>query len=392
MVVNLINKKLFQSLSILVLFIICVMLPGSAKASEIEPTQLEDAVAVIVSVYDLTISNIGDGDGLVEVNYRDLPEGTIAILNARPDDFSLFVAWQVVEGDINIEDPYDPELAFVVTDESYVIEAYFTLEYYNIAVFTDYGDGGPMDAQFGQAIQTAIVSADLEPLPGYHFLGWQLMTGETTLENPQTLNLTFKMPSENVMVVAYFEPLLYSDIENHKHYTALSNASFGGWLIEIYPEEELLPDEQLTRAEFAVMIKKAFDLGTPSRQKEFPFVDCLDIPASEAIGDLYSLEIISGIASDLFGPDLPVTKEQAVSILVRLLGYLHRPGLEVAQEPVMNFRDIEDISDWALETVTRAYKLNLDQGNPDNTYEPQALLTRAEGILRIMRTLAISRS
>jgi len=77
-----------------------------------------------------------------------------------------------------------------------------------------------------------------------------------------------------------------------------------------------------------------------------------------------------------FGPDDPVTREQAVVILYR---YAKSKGLDVsASADLSKFVDRDNISDWALDAMKWAVAVGIIQGRPGNKTAPADTSTRAE--------------
>jgi hypothetical protein len=95
-------------------------------------------------------------------------------------------------------------------------------------------------------------------------------------------------------------------------------------------EREFRPEAPLLRAQFAKMICEAFDVPV-TEDMGYPFTDLgPDVPDNlyphEYVAALSATGILKGKTSSIFDPYSPVTRAQAVSILVRALDKFH-PGL-----------------------------------------------------------------
>jgi hypothetical protein len=92
--------------------------------------------------------------------------------------------------------------------------------------------------------------------------------------------------------------------------------------------------------------------------------------------------MISGYSPTWFGPDDPLTREQMTTIAVKATD----PGNPVGtDEP--DFQDSPAISAWAAQAVAVASQEKLVSGYPDDTFQPQALASRAEAVMVINKAL-----
>ncbi|CAN7308088.1 cadherin-like beta sandwich domain-containing protein [Paenibacillus sp. LjRoot153] len=100
----------------------------------------------------------------------------------------------------------------------------------------------------------------------------------------------------------------------------------------------------------------------------------LDVPAShwavETVKEMAAKHVIEGISDTQFAPEQQVTRAQFVSMLVRSLGVKEN-------NKVAPFQDI-DASAWYTSSIGVAYKLGLISGRTNNTFDPNAWITREE--------------
>ncbi|HEY8530256.1 MAG TPA: S-layer homology domain-containing protein [Paenibacillaceae bacterium] len=94
--------------------------------------------------------------------------------------------------------------------------------------------------------------------------------------------------------------------------------------------------------------------------------------------------IVQGKSPTVFAPDDPVSREEAAVILIRTLTAITGRTPPVADEA---FRDENRISAWALEAVQQARAAGLLRGRGDGTFDPGAVMTRAEGAQLIKNLL-----
>lgn len=144
-----------------------------------------------------------------------------------------------------------------------------------------------------------------------------------------------------------------------------------------YPDGTFKPDNNITRAEFAVLLVKAFKLGKKDGKI---FADTANHWAKDDIATAASEGIVGGYDVVRFGPDDLITREQMASMIVRA------KKLPVTEES-LSFADTGDISAWAKNALATATKYGLINGYPDNTVRPIGNATRAEAVTVIYNTL-----
>lgn len=133
------------------------------------------------------------------------------------------------------------------------------------------------------------------------------------------------------------------------------------------------PEGNMTRAEFASIIARAFSLpeGTGTT---FTDVDASAWYAKE-INAAYSAGIISGNGDGTFAPEALITREEMAVIASRVYKLLKSTGTSGS---LVAFTDANEISDWAADEVAEAYKLGVVKGY-NGMFVPKAEMTRAEG-------------
>lgn len=144
-----------------------------------------------------------------------------------------------------------------------------------------------------------------------------------------------------------------------------------------YPDSTFKPDNNITRAEFASILVKAFKLEA---QKGKVFADTTDHWALDAISTAAYYGIVNGYDADTFGPNDVITREQMAVMIVKAA------NLPSAQSE-LSFADNSSISSWAKDVVVAAVNHGIISGYPDNTVRPQGNATRAEAATVIVKAL-----
>jgi len=157
------------------------------------------------------------------------------------------------------------------------------------------------------------------------------------------------------------------------------------------------PDAPMTRAEFTRAIVKGANMRASieekpktsrSRSKTEEVSPFLDVPVSspdyQYIKDGVDKGIISGITDQLFGPENSLTRAQAITIMVRALGFesmAPTPGYRIS------FSDDQAIPNWAIDSVYVAREIGLISGDSHNRLNPNQVLTRGEASSMLVRFL-----
>lgn len=148
------------------------------------------------------------------------------------------------------------------------------------------------------------------------------------------------------------------------------------------------PDGRMTRAEFAALLVRWLDLPAPSQRPAFKDVQPKDWYYEE-VHRAYAAGLIQGRSREQFCPLDPITREEAVVILVRALRYCC-PEIVPSSPPAAAWVDRQKISAWARKDIDCAKALGLVSGYQTGNgyaFSPRALATRAEGAVLIKRAV-----
>ena len=146
------------------------------------------------------------------------------------------------------------------------------------------------------------------------------------------------------------------------------------------------PNLNLTRIEFAEMISNA--IATIEDRSQTDVIRSLRPGASQMFHDIpndhpkynyvvyaYNNDIMEGYAN-YFYPNGQITRAEMVKIIIAALGLENRaPALPFETR----YDDDAQIPDWAKRYVYMADEIGLVTGYPDNTFKPNAYVSRAEG-------------
>lgn len=147
------------------------------------------------------------------------------------------------------------------------------------------------------------------------------------------------------------------------------------------------PDNNMTRAEFAVMLGNFLHIDTA----EYAgvdlgvFADSADIPqwAQPSVRALYAMGLMNGAENGgrlYFNPTSPISRVELLAVLARILP----EGLRRAE---VGYADRADIPQWALPAVELLATAGLVNGYEDNTIRPNNRVTRAEAVTMLFNVL-----
>jgi hypothetical protein len=148
-----------------------------------------------------------------------------------------------------------------------------------------------------------------------------------------------------------------------------------GNIIAGFPDGSFKPDQPVTRAQFAAIVRQAFN---QNRTRSAPGFG--DVPASywasQAIADAYAQGFMSGYPTGTFQPEQQIPRVQALVSLANGLGFSASSPVDQVLE---TYRDANQIPEYALSPVAAATENAMVVSYPDvNRLQPQAIATRAD--------------
>lgn len=157
-------------------------------------------------------------------------------------------------------------------------------------------------------------------------------------------------------------------------------------IIRGFPDGTFRPEEPVTRAQFAAIIRKAFAGNVVRNPIQFA-----DVPvrywAYDAIQEAYQIGFLEGYPNNTFNPEQNIPR---VQVLVSLSNGLNlAAGAEPNRVLTTSFQDAAQIPSYALPSVAAAAENQLVVNYPDiNRLRPNQNATRAETAALIYQALA----
>jgi len=185
---------------------------------------------------------------------------------------------------------------------------------------------------------------------------------------------------------------MFTDISGHWAEDLIAQAYQKG-LVEGMTPSQFAPQEPVTRAQFAAMILRS--LGQqPGAGGEGRFEDVAPSAwYNGVVNRAAELGIIEGYSPNYFGPEDPITREQAGVIISRALLYSGQgvlPGETQANALLNTLSDQGLISDWARLGVAFCLSNGIMSGRDAGLFAPREYTTRAEAAAVILKEHAVS--
>ncbi|WP_435166817.1 S-layer homology domain-containing protein [Paenibacillus glycanilyticus] len=154
--------------------------------------------------------------------------------------------------------------------------------------------------------------------------------------------------------------------------------------------DRFAPNRSVTRVELAAMLARILGLGTvPDGGTQTPF---RDVPAqawyTEELKEVLAAGLMNGYG-DTFRPNAEITREELAVLAIRAAAKISGEAAAVTSpnHEDASYRDAEQISDWASDSVIKAKQLGLLIGDEDGRFRPREGVSRAEAAVITLRLM-----
>ncbi|MFC3747544.1 S-layer homology domain-containing protein [Paenibacillus sp. GCM10012306] len=184
----------------------------------------------------------------------------------------------------------------------------------------------------------------------------------------------------------------YNDVTNHQWARNILNALYAKGFMNNLRFEQFGTDDQTTRGEFATLLVKGMNLPLNYDDKK-TYADLVP-GASSITWDYAHIEtaaragIVTGLTDGVFGPDQPITREQAAVMIARALKLkLPANDQKLKDAVAKSFIDSGKIDSYALPAIQAVSAAKIMNGAAVNTpgqkkatfnFNPKSNMTRAE--------------
>lgn len=335
------------------------------------------------NTYNVTVEN--DGNGTASADPASAKMDDKVELIATPKSGYHFKEWEVISGNVKIEDN-----KFTMPADDVTVKAIFERNassggsggggggttYYTLTFETN--GGGSMQAIRAARGKTLDLSAYTPMRDGYDFGGWyadkaltQRIT-EIKLSGSKTVYADWKKREPD----AVKNP--FADVNAGDWFYRDVLFSYEKGLMSGMDAAAFAPYANTTRAQIAVIFYRME--GSPAVEGENSFTDVVRGSGTawfyDAVTWAQQNGIMGGYSNSSFAPNDPITREQLAAIFYR---YAQYKGYDTTQGgmAIREFDDYESISDYAMGAMAWAVNTGLVKGDSNLLY-PKGTATRAE--------------
>lgn len=183
-------------------------------------------------------------------------------------------------------------------------------------------------------------------------------------------------------------PPVFKDIANTFAVKEISVLATKG-IIQGKTATEFGTNQQITRAEFAVLLARALELPLEQYEGKFRDVNASKKWAYAGVEAAARAGIVNGSADGMFNPDTPIKREEIAAMVMRAINYQDKAKLEGIKSPA-HFNDHGLIGSFAIDSVYKAAAIGIIKGNNGN-FNPKNNATRAEAAVMLYRALDVLR-
>lgn len=205
----------------------------------------------------------------------------------------------------------------------------------------------------------------------------------TSISNIATISITISVPAEEII------PFNYIDMQNHWANYSASHLAARGLIIgeEIGSRYYFYPERQMTRADFILFLLAITESNEDATIKipKVTFADEESTPdwLIEAAKLAYAKGIIKGSAE---GDKLylnaynPLSRKEAVVMIDNVLKLTNSTDR-------LTYEDTSLIPEWATQAVKNLTAYKIIQGDSENKFSPNKIITRAEAAEMCYKTV-----
>ncbi|MBQ4899831.1 S-layer homology domain-containing protein [Paenibacillus sp. Marseille-P2973] len=185
-----------------------------------------------------------------------------------------------------------------------------------------------------------------------------------------------------------WHPITFQDVEHHWAKEAVNDMG-SRMVISGVGNGQFNPDKEITRAEFAAIMVRGLGLKAENNAVSFSDVKSADWYSS-FVGTAQSYNLINGFEDGTFRPTEKITREQAMVILakaIKLTGLNNSLQSSDNEELLGSFKDSSVISSWAAASIADCLQADIVSGRSDLRLDPKAPVSRAEVAVMVQRLL-----
>jgi hypothetical protein len=186
----------------------------------------------------------------------------------------------------------------------------------------------------------------------------------------------------------------FQDVDNKKSWAENYIETLANKLIiSGKPNGTFAPGEEMTRAQFTVLLVKALALPGEKYEQKFKDVKATDwFNANGELAAAIQFGIIAGKPDGRFAPNEIVTRAQAAIMLNRAmkLGFIHYDMKMLDQtKKITDFKDVTKMNPESKVAIEAIYQAGIINGKPDGSFDPNGK-TRRDQMAKMLAEFLIS--
>jgi len=185
-----------------------------------------------------------------------------------------------------------------------------------------------------------------------------------------------------------WHPVEFSDVADHWAKDAINNMG-SRMIVTGIGDNNYDPNRSVTRAEFATIIVRALGLESESSESGFHDVSVKDW-YYDYVKTATTYDIISGYGDGIFGPNDLINREQAMTMMVKAMKITNLNISLTTDEAnllLSSFSDGLSASDYAKDSIAICLKAGIISGTSETKISPKVGITRAEVAVMIQALL-----
>jgi hypothetical protein len=166
------------------------------------------------------------------------------------------------------------------------------------------------------------------------------------------------------------------------------------WSLKIitgFSDQTFRPDMVVTRGEMAVLLTRALKLETSNTQRPGRFMDVSGMHwALKEIEAVAKIGLMVGF-NKKFMSEKPISREEMAVIIVKAINLSkgQETSRTINRDSLKRFKDIEEIPEWARDSVAEAVDLGIIRGVADDQFGAGRKTTRAQTAVLINKLLKL---
>jgi len=193
----------------------------------------------------------------------------------------------------------------------------------------------------------------------------------------------------NSIYTVIYSPKSFKDVETHWAREAINDMA-SRLVVSGVEKNRFEPDRAVTRAEFAALLVRGLGLVRPGVGQD-RFNDVIRQNWHyDAVTIASDYGLISGYGNGKFGPNDAITREQAMAMIARAM-QVTKLEVNTSQEEtstiLAGYNDAGTAADYARPGIAACVKTGLISGRGQNTLAPKDNITRAEVALIVQKLL-----